>query len=199
MILLPPDFYRPNDSVQLARALLGKILLTELDGVRTSGRIVETEAYRAPEDRASHAFGNRRTPRTEIFFAEGGHAYVYRCYGIHCLFNIGTGEAGVSHAVLVRAVEPLEGLSQQLARRRAQRPGPALTNGPGKVAQALGIGMAHYGLPLFDPQSPVRCYADDFPPLSDDQILCSPRVGVEYAGADALLPWRFRIKGRFIK
>jgi DNA-3-methyladenine glycosylase len=194
MHLLPRSFFLANDPVPLAQALLGKVLVTEVDGRLTSARIVETEAYRAPEDRASHAFGNRKTPRTAVFFEAGGLAYVYACYGIHSLFNIVTGEEGVPHAVLIRATEPMEGLEHQLSRRKMARPTPHLSNGPGKVSQALGIGRSHYGLAVYDSHSPVRC-CDDGLVLDPQQVVASPRVGVDYAGGDALLPWRFRWQG----
>jgi DNA-3-methyladenine glycosylase len=194
MHLLPRTFFLQNDPVPLARDLLGKVLVTEVDGLFTSARIVETEAYRAPEDRASHAYGNRRTARTAVFFESGGLAYVYACYGIHRLFNIVTGAKDVPHAVLIRATEPMEGLGHQLARRKMATPSARLSNGPGKVSQALGIGRAHYGLPVYDPSSPVRC-CDDGLVLDPRQVDASPRVGVGYAGPDALLPWRFRWKG----
>ena len=194
MQLLPRTFYLSNDPVPLARALLGKVLVSDVGGVRTSGRIVETEAYRAPDDRASHAYCNRRTARTAVFYEAGGLAYVYRCYGMHCLFNIVTGAEGIPHAVLVRAIEPLEGRETQLTRRKSARWTPRLADGPGKVAQALGIGMEHYGASLFDADGPLGC-CDDGYRLDDGQILASPRVGIGYAGEDALLPWRFRIAG----
>jgi DNA-3-methyladenine glycosylase len=114
---LPADFYLRTDVVQIARELLGKVLVTAFDGHRTAARISETEAYRAPDDRASHAFGNRRTARTEVMFQPGGRAYIYLCYGIHHLFNVVTAPADVAHAVLVRAAEPLEGEAIMRERR----------------------------------------------------------------------------------
>ena len=123
--MLPAHFYTRPDVVQVAKDLLGKYLVTNFEGQVTSGKIVETEAYRAPDDRASHAFGNRRTARTEVMFAEGGHAYVYLCYGIHHLFNVVTGPSEMAHAVLVRAVQPVDNVELMLARR--------LTAGPGSL------------------------------------------------------------------
>lgn len=115
---LQAPFYLRDDVVAIAQELLGTILVTEWEGVRTTARIVETEAYRGPEDKASHAYNNRRTARTEVMFGPGGHAYVYLCYGIHHLFNVVTGPAEIPHAVLVRAVEPLAGIDIMMARRQ---------------------------------------------------------------------------------
>ncbi|MBV6428347.1 MAG: putative 3-methyladenine DNA glycosylase [Haliscomenobacter sp.] len=191
---LPQSFYLGEDVVFLAKALLGNVLVTEFNGQRSAGRIVETEAYRGPDDRACHAFNNRRTPRTEVMFGPGGHAYVYLCYGIHHLFNIVTGPEDAAHAVLIRGVEPLDNLALMLERRHLTKPAPPLTAGPGALAQALGIRTIHSGLPLFAPESPIWLEDRGLTP-SPESIVAGTRVGVEPAGTCALRPWRFSIKG----
>ncbi len=190
---LPAAFYTRSDVVALARELLGKKLVTQVDGVRTSGLIVETEAYRAPDDKACHAFNNRRTPRTEVMFARGGHAYVYLCYGIHHLFNVVTGPEGMAHAVLIRAVEPLENPAVMLERRRLPALRPQLSAGPGVLTKALGITTSLTGSDMTRDESPVWLeYHDDPPP--PEYIGYGPRIGVESAGECALWPWRFWLK-----
>jgi DNA-3-methyladenine glycosylase len=192
--MLPLPFFTRPDPVQVAKDLLGKYLVTRFDGQVSAGKIVETEAYRAPDDRASHAFGNRRTARTEVMFAEGGHAYVYLCYGIHHLFNVVTGPAGMAHAVLVRAVEPIDNVELMLARRVMVKLQPRLTAGPGALTQALGILIAHSGQSLLDPNG--QLWLEDRGELVlEENIIASPRVGVAYAKECAAWPWRFRIKG----
>jgi len=192
---LPPDFYLTDDVVAAARLLLGKTLVaTDPDGRLTAGRIVETEAYAGVTDRACHAFGNRRTPRTETMYRPGGVAYVYLCYGIHRLLNVVVSAEGNPQAVLIRALEPLAGVDLMLRRRAMPRLHPRITAGPGALTQALGVGLHHNGLSLLGPDLWI---ADnpDHTTVQPAQIVASPRVGVAYAGPDALLPYRFRIKG----
>jgi DNA-3-methyladenine glycosylase len=190
---VPEDFFLGEEVVQLARALLGKVLVSSFDGERTSGIIVETEAYRAPEDKASHAYGNRRTARTEIMFYRGGRAYVYLIYGIHHLFNIVTGPEGTPHAVLVRALEPLENPRLMLRRRNMDRPEKRLTAGPGVLSQALGIRREHSGR-LLKKESQIWLEEDLAFQLAADDILSGPRVGIDYAEEWVGKPWRFRVK-----
>ena len=188
---LPPSFYLRTDVVQVARDLLGKVLVTEFDGRRTAGIITETEAYRAPDDRASHAFNNRRTARTEVMFAEGGHAYVYLCYGIHHLFNVVTATKDTAHAVLIRAIEPLDGLEWMQERRLIKnKTSPALTTGPGALSQALGLSTRWTGQSLLLPDTPVWL-EDRGIPVSAEDIAAGKRIGVDYAGECAEWPWRF--------
>ena len=191
--LLPLHFYTRPDVVQVAKDLLGKYLVTSFDGQLTAGKIVETEAYRAPDDRASHAFGNRRTARTEVMFAEGGRAYVYLCYGIHHLFNVVTGPEGMALAVLVRGLQPIENMELMLIRRNMEKVERRLTAGPGALTEALGIRTMHSGLSLLDPTSNIWIEDRDEIVL-EENIVASPRVGVGYAGECADWPWRFRIK-----
>jgi DNA-3-methyladenine glycosylase len=187
---LPRDFYTRNDVVQIARELLGKKLCTHINGRLTSGMIVETEAYRGWGDKACHASENRKTPRTEIFYREGGVAYVYLCYGIHHLFNIITNEKDKADAVLIRAVQPLDGIDHMLQRRNFSALKFNLTAGPGALSQALGITTRHYGTDLLG----NVIWLEEYEHVAGSDIICRPRVGVSYAGADALLPWRFSIK-----
>jgi DNA-3-methyladenine glycosylase len=180
-------FYTRADVLVVAKELLGKVLVTEFDGFRTSGIIAETEAYAGVDDRASHAHGGRRTARNEPMYARGGTIYVYLCYGIHHLFNVVTNVAGIPHAVLVRAILPLEGTAVMAARRNVLRP---TTSGPGTLTQALGIRTHHSGGDLL--QGPITI-EDHGLYVPDEVLLIGPRIGVDYAGADALLPYRFRI------
>lgn len=185
------SFYTGKDVVKIAKDLLGKILVTQFDGITTSGRIVETEAYAGVIDRASHAFGGRRTNRTEVMFADGGKAYVYLCYGIHYLFNVVTNKKDVPHAVLIRAVEPLQGIDDMLIRTGKKKLDFTLTKGPGNVSKALGISTPHTGKDLFADEIFI---ADDGFKLSKKNISATPRIGVDYAGEDAKLLYRFIIK-----
>lgn len=191
MTKLPVRFYRQQDVVGVAKALLGKKLCTQTGDEYTSAIIVETEAYNGVTDRASHAYGGRRTGRTEVMYAKGGISYVYLCYGIHYLFNVITAAEDDPLAVLIRAVEPVEGIDIMLRRRKMERPGPRLTAGPGLVTQALGIGKAHDGLSLLGDQVWIE---DTGATLLPEDIVSTTRVGVDYAGDDALLPYRFYIR-----
>jgi DNA-3-methyladenine glycosylase len=187
---LPLDFYQQENVVELSQLLIGKILFSYIDNILTSGIIVETEAYRAPEDRASHAYGMRRTKRNQMMYEAGGYSYVYLCYGIHPLLNVVTNKEGMPHAILIRAIEPVEGISTMLERRNLNKLERRLTAGPGAAAKALGITMDHNGLPL----TGSRLWIEEGEKIESDNILASPRVGIDYAKEDALLPWRFRLK-----
>jgi len=196
--LVPPikkldnSFYDRSAVVTIARDLLGKILVTEFDGQRTSGRIVETEAYNGVTDRASHAWSGRRTKRTEVIFARGGTAYVYLIYGIHHLFNVVTNVKDTPHAVLIRALEPLEGIPVMLRRTGKPSPDHSLTRGPGNLSRALGLLTSHTGTTLLG--DTIFIADDGWRPRRSD-VVAGPRIGVDYAGEDALLPYRFFIKG----
>jgi DNA-3-methyladenine glycosylase len=175
---LPESFYTDNNVVHQAKSLLGKYLFTSIDNATTSGYIVETEAYNGVIDRASHAYGNRLTPRTQTMFMQGGIAYVYLCYGIHEMFNVVTSVEGQPHAILIRALHPTDGIEAMLYRRNMPALKSNITKGPGSVAKALGISRA------------INAFS-----LRDEEIAAVPRVGVDYAGADSLLPYRFYVKG----
>lgn len=187
-------FYRRHDVVLVSTELLGKFLVTHFDGQLTAGKIVETEAYRGPDDKASHARNYRRTRRTEIMYADGGIAYVYLCYGIHHLFNVVTAGQDVPHAVLIRAIEPAENVELMLHRRGKPHLKKELTAGPGALSQALGIRTAHTGISLLEEGSPIWI-EDRGVTITPENIVASPRVGVEYAGECAAWDWRFRVKG----
>ena len=187
---LEPDFYTGDDVVAISRQLLGKVLATHIGGKPTRSIITETEAYAGVDDRASHAYGGRRTRRTEPMFGQGGTAYVYLCYGIHHLFNVVTNVEGVPHAVLVRAGAPHTGLDTMLERRGKAREDKTLLAGPGSLAKALGITTALTGASL----SGDCIWIEDHDIGVDQQcVTVGPRVGVDYAGDDALRPYRFRI------
>ena len=189
MIKLESSFYKQTHVAPIARQLLGKILVTQTGGVRTAGIIVETEAYAGITDRASHAWNNRRTKRTEIIYAPGGVAYIYLCYGIHYLFNVITNARDVPHAVLVRALEPLEGIEVMKSRYGSKAP-PKFTAGPGSLCWAMGINAAQNGESLSGDKIWIEAAAE----IADEDILTGTRVGVQYAGEDAYLPYRFSIK-----
>jgi DNA-3-methyladenine glycosylase len=186
------DFYQREDVLQVARELLGKLLVTKWNGILTSGRIVEVEAYGGVIDRASHAYGGRRTARNEMMYADGGIAYVYLCYGIHHLFNVVTHGRDTPHAILIRALEPVKGIAVMLERTGKEKPDHTLTRGPGNVSKALGISTAHSGYSL---RSKELFLADDGFVYTKKEIAASGRIGVDYAGPHALWPYRFYVKG----
>jgi DNA-3-methyladenine glycosylase len=192
MSKLPYSFYQDTDVNQLAVQLLGKQLYTFIDGVLTSGTIVETEAYNGVEDKASHAYGGRFTDRTKIMYDEGGMSYVYLCYGIHHLFNVVTAPKGTPHAVLIRGLEPVNGLDTMLHRRNKTVLKPSLTAGPGALAKAMGIDK---GLNAKDLCGEEIWIEDNGLIVRSEDIVAVPRVGVDYAEDHALLPWRYYIKG----
>lgn len=189
---IPLSFYSRKDVVLIAKELLGKILVTNFGGVITSGRIVETEAYVALSDKASHSFGGKRTTRNEHMYADAGTAYVYICYGMHQMMNIVTNEKNIPDAVLIRAVEPIKGIDIMLKRTGKKVADKTLTRGPGNVGKALGIFKHHSGNHLLG--NIIYLTADHFK-ISEEQIGTSARIGVESAGADALRPYRFYLKG----
>jgi len=197
---LQKDFYLREDVAGISKELLGKYLFTKIDGKVTAGVITETEAYAGETDKASHAYSGRRTNRTEIMFAEGGVSYVYLCYGIHHLFNVVTNYRDIPHAVLVRAVKPVEGIKTILERRKLEtsqiqieqvKSGKKkIAGGPGTVSQALGIQTIHTGLDL----TQNKIWIEDKGILvKPKDIVAGPRIGVDYAGEDAKLPYRFII------
>lgn len=198
--MLQKDFYQRADVVQIARELLGKYLITNFNGQITSGMIVETEAYAGINDKASHAWGGRFTKRTKIMYQQGGTAYVYLCYGVYSLFNIVTNQAGIPDAVLIRGILPSEGLAMMLYRKKAQKITPGFGIGPGKVSQILGIHFSVSGIPvtILDgveaTKRPDIWVEDRGNVIPDSEIIHAPRIGVDYAGEDAALPWRFILR-----
>jgi DNA-3-methyladenine glycosylase len=184
---LEESFYLRENVLQVAKDLLGKELVTNFDNIITSGIIAEVEAYAGAVDKASHAFGGRRTARTEVMFGKGGSSYVYLCYGIHHLFNVVSGPENVPHAVLIRALEPRQGTDIMLARTGKKEIDFTLTRGPGNVCKALGIGRMHTGISL---QSDIIYITEG---REVDDFVTTRRIGVDYAREDALLPYRFSI------
>lgn len=190
-VKLPESFYERTNVVRIARELLGKSLYTRIDGVVTGGMIVETEAY-SWKERGCHAYDNRKTARNAVMFGPGGHAYVYLCYGIHYLFNVVTNSTGTADAILIRALEPHTGIDTMEARRAKLANRYHLTSGPGKLTRALAIDRTWNGKSLMDDDVWI---ADNNVSVPSSRIVASARIGIDYAGEDALLPWRFYIKG----
>jgi len=186
------SYYLNSDVLYLAKDLLGKVLVTQVEGKLTAGIIVETEAYAGTVDKASHAYGGRRTDRTETMYGAGGISYVYLCYGIHNLFNVVTASQGEPHAVLIRAIEPLAGLENMEARRGMAAEKPAISSGPGSAAKALGIDRSFNAKDLTGEDIWIE---DRGIRYTTDEIAATARVGVAYADDHALLPWRFFVKG----
>jgi len=188
MSILLDSFYRRNDVTQIARQLLGKKLITNVLGKRSSGIIVETEAY-SHRERGCHAYNNKMTGRNKVMFEVGGVAYVYLCYGIHNMFNVVTNRKGVADAILVRALEPAEG-EQWMMERMQVTSIKRITSGPGKLTKALGIDRAFDGKFL----NGADVWIEEGLKINSRRIISSARIGIDYAGEDALLPWRFSIK-----
>lgn len=189
---LDESFYDRTDVLKISRELLGKILVTRFNGVITSGRIVETEAYAGEGDRACHAFGGRRTPRTEPIYGSPGTVYIYICYGMHHLFNVVTNKKGIPHVVLIRALEPVKGIPVMLERTGKEVLDHTLTRGPGNVSRALGMSKSHSGSHLLSGEIYIE---DDGFTYKKDQILVTKRIGVESAREDAERLYRFIVKG----
>ena len=191
--ILPLSFYIRNDVVQVSKELLGKYLVTNIDGQISSGIITETEAYRAADDKACHAYNNRRTKRTEVMFQEGGRAYIYLCYGIHHLFNVVTGKEGTANAVLIRAIKPVDNIEAIQTRRNIYQIKPQLSAGPGVLSKALGLSTALTGTSLLKKTGQIWI-EDRGLVLNQKDIESSPRIGIDYAEECVSWPWRFFIK-----
>ena len=185
------EFYLRDDTLQIAQDLLGKkLVVPTADGERVSGMIVETEAYLGAIDKAAHSYKNRRTKRTEMMFALGGHVYVFFVYGMYFQFNVVVGKIDVPHAVLIRAVEPVENIEIMRIRRGAVMPDKNLTSGPGKLCIALGIDKAFNGADLLA----NKVWLEDFRKISSEEISSGRRIGIDYAEEFAEKPWRFWVK-----
>jgi DNA-3-methyladenine glycosylase len=185
---LSRNFYERKDVVRIANDLLGKVLVTRFDSKLTSGIITETEAYEGATDRASHAYNNRRTARTEIMFWQGGTAYIYLCYGVHSLFNVVTNKKNIPHAVLIRGIKPLDGTEMMQERLGIKTIVDSMFNGPGKLSKALGIHFSATGIDLL---SDVIWIEDRGIKVKEAEVGTGPRIGIDYAGEDAKLPYRF--------
>jgi len=188
---LPREFYLREDTIEVAKDLLGKLLVVpDQEGKRVSGMIVELEAYLGVEDKAAHSFGGRRTARNEVTFGIGGHAYVFFIYGMYYQLNFVTGPADHPHVVLIRAVEPVEGIGRMRERRGSMKD-KNLTSGPGKLCIALGIDRAQNGADL----TGNTIWVEEQRSFVEDQIASGKRIGIDYAAEDAEKPWRFWVKG----
>lgn len=192
------EFYTREDTLKIAEDLLGKFLVVPgAGGERVSAMIVETEAYLGAIDKAAHSYGNRRTKRTETMFAVGGTVYIFFIYGMYFQFNIVVGEIGTPHAILIRAVEPVENIGIMRERRRAKSKNPDskmpdknLTSGPGKLCIALGIDRSFNGADLLG----EKVWLEDGEKLAKNKIAAGKRIGIDYAEEYAEKPWRFWIK-----
>ena len=191
---IPLSFYRSKDVVSIAKKLIGKRLCTNFDNKFTSGIIIETEAYAGITDKASHAFGGKLTDRTKTMYDDAGTAYVYLCYGIHHLFNIVTNKKGIPHAILIRAILPEEGIETMMKRRKKKTIDKTFSGGPGTVSKALGIQVKHSGKSLLENEIWVEETGIKIP---KKEIIAGPRIGVDYAGEDAKLPYRFLLHSKF--
>lgn len=187
---LTKEFYRRDNVLVISKDLLGKIIYTKINGSLCAGLITETEAYAGEADQASHAFKGKRTDRTEVMYSAGGISYVYLCYGIHSLFNIVTNQEEIPHAILIRAIKPVEGIPEILKRRNKVKLLQNTCIGPGNVSQALGINISHNRIDLEGDEIWIEDQGISYP---ESQIKTGMRIGVEYAKEDALLPYRFWI------
>ncbi len=185
---VPLEFYVRQDVVQISRDLLGKVLCTNIHGEVTKAIITETEAYAGINDKASHAYGGRRTRRTEPLYARGGTAYIYFCYGIHHLFNVVTNDAETPHATLIRAGRPLEGSDLMRKRRKKREADNTLLAGPGSLSRALGITTELTGTNLLGNRIWIEDHNNS---ISKEEIVTGPRIGIDYADEDANRPYRF--------
>jgi DNA-3-methyladenine glycosylase len=183
------DFYRRDDVARIAQELLGKYIITNFEQQYTVGRIVETEAYAGIIDKASHAYNNRRTARTEVMFGDAGHAYVYLCYGIHHLFNVVCNVPDKPDAVLIRGIEPVEGINIMQQRFQQNKFNSSIGRGPGNVSKALALSVKHTGLSL---QQQELFLAEEM--QEQFAVMTSPRIGVDYAGDHAKWLYRFFIQ-----
>jgi len=191
---LNAKFYTQKDVVAIARQLLGKVLFTRIDNKVCSGIITETEAYAGLTDKASHAFGDKRTRRTEVMYREGGCAYIYLIYGMHSLFNVVTNSKGIPEAVLIRSIFPLEGLKTIAFRKKGVVNRYKDGIGPGRLSKLLGLDYKMSGIPLQKTENGDAVWIEDQGKIiQGDKIIVGKRIGVDYAGEDAQRPYRFWI------
>jgi DNA-3-methyladenine glycosylase len=182
------SFYTRADVVQISKELLGKTLCTNIDNVVVKAIIVETEAYAGIIDKASHAYGGRRTNRTEIMYRKGGCAYIYLCYGMYSLFNVVTNIENIPHAVLIRGAVAVDGIETMLQRAKKKKLTADLLIGPGKLSKAMGLHFSLTGVSLLEN---IVWIEDSGIIISQENIISTPRIGIDYAQEDALLPYRF--------
>ncbi|MEO8795902.1 MAG: DNA-3-methyladenine glycosylase [Daejeonella sp.] len=188
---LSADFFQREDTLTIARELLGKVLISNINDQLTGGIIVETEAYQGPLDRGSHAYGGKRTARNEMMYNRGGLVYMYICYGIHDMINVVTGSNDSSHAILIRALQPTLGLEVMRERRNIYNQDKRLCQGPGALSKAMGLNKSHNGIDL---QHDLIWIEDQNINFSNDEILETARVGMNFDGPYKTIPWRFLVK-----
>lgn len=186
---LTKEFYQRSNVVTIARELIGKKLFSRVNKLVTAGIIVETEAY-SWKEKGCHAYGQKKTLRNEVMFSTGGYVYVYLCYGMYHLFNVVTNVSGKAEAVLIRAVEPVAGIDSMHERRKVKNDFQ-LTSGPGKLTKAMGITRNHNGKWLEDDE----VWIEEGRIVKKNEIVSAKRIGIDYAGEDADLPWRFYLRG----
>jgi len=188
MSKLPLSFYLSDDVESIAYSLLGKFLFSSINGILTGGIITETEAYKGVVDKASHAYGGKLTNRTEVMYRQGGISYIYLCYGVHYLLNVVTAEVDTPHAVLIRGIYPISGVNYMMGRTGKTKVDYNLTNGPGKLTKALGIDISLNGVGYLDDKLWIE---DKGISILKQDITKGPRIGVDYAAEDSLLPYRY--------
>lgn len=186
---LPLKFYLREDTIAIAKDLLGKLIVVPGEGRRVSGMIVETEAYLGVTDRGAHSYAGRRTPRNEVMYGRGGHVYVFFVYGMYNQFNVVTGAVDTPHAILIRAAEPVEGI-EIMRERRGEMKDRNLTSGPGKLCIALSVDRTLNGEDLRG----ERVWLENHRSFAPNEIAAGKRIGIDYAGKDAEKPWRFWLK-----
>lgn len=189
---LPQSYFLSDDVVHLAKDLIGKYLFVNTEDVVTGGIIVETEAYKGPEDVGSHAYNHRRTNRNDIMYSAGGVVYMYICYGIHDMLNIVTGPENTAHAILIRAIQPTEGLDVMRERRKVRNEDSRLCRGPGALAKALALKKVHNGISLQDNEIWIE---DRGPGFQESELIAGPRIGLNISEPYKSIPWRFYVKG----
>lgn len=195
-MILPHSYFQNSNVVFLAKDLIGKVIYTKVNGETVGGIISETEAYAGVQDKASHAYNNKRTNRTGTMYLEGGHIYMYLCYGIHNMVNIVTNKKEIPDAVLIRSIQPYTNIEVLLKRRNTQKNNNNTFNGPGKVGQALALTTAHDAIILNNETIWIK---DEGISLDPSKIKTTPRIGIDYAEEDALLPYRFIIDSKEFK
>ncbi len=190
---LPKSFFVSDDVVFIAKSLLGKILVSSINNQLIQCRIVETEAYRGPDDKASHTYGNRLNNKNKVMYEEGGHAYVYISYGMHHMLNVVTSSRGNGHAVLIRALEPIAGIDTIKINRKVDHDNHILTGGPGKLCQALGITKEMNLQKFYKKDAFLQIWDDGY--IVED-VYATARVGMSiHVKESANWPWRFYIQG----
>lgn len=183
-----------RNTLEVAKDLIGKVLVHRTAKGIVKGRIVEGEAYMGPDDKGAHTYGGRMTERTKTMFGQGGHAYVYLIYGMYNCMNVVTREAGCPQAVLIRALEPLSGI-ELMKRQRGTEKETALCSGPGKLCIAMGISRAQNNLDLCGEELYIEDDGWRPSPKEGREIVTGKRINIDYAGEAADYPWRFYVKG----